>query len=205
MVTIAKIGKIGSGILALLSLIGYMGFTYFFIDGLETFYAPAAESNQLLLAGPTIAYALATVIGLALVTRALYELGRKYNKNNISIFAILGFIFYLLGTVASLMQTFNFGITSGFVWFFLSYGSYLVSLNSAGRESKVGFFKYSGYVLFLSVLSVPMAIIITVFAFLFAIQPLIGFAAWLLSYLAFNKLGESKQIAHLRKETKTIS
>jgi hypothetical protein len=194
MVTIAKIGTIGSGILALLSLIGYMGFIYYVIyDGAETCYAPPAEcGNQSLFVGYAIAYALATVIGLALVTRALYELGRKYNKNNISIFAILGFIFYLLGIVASLMLAFNFGITSGFavlsLWL-LSSGSYLVSLNSAGRESKVGFFKYSGYVLFLSVLLLP---IFTVFAFLFAIQPLIGFAAWLLSYLAFNKLGESK-------------
>jgi hypothetical protein len=181
MVTIAKIGTIGSGILALISLIGII---------VSFIYYPAIEYNQSLLAGYTIAYALATVIGLAIITLALYELSRKYNKNNISIFAILGFIFYLLGIVASLMLTFYFGIISGFDSFILilslgllSHGSYLVSLNSAGRESKVGFFKYSGYVLFLSALLSP---IITVFA------SLIGFAAWLLSYLAFNKLGESK-------------
>ena len=174
-------GEIGSGVLALLSIITFI---------VSLVYYSTIEYNTTLLAHYTIVTALASIVGLVLITLALYELSRNYNKNSISIFAILGFVSYVLGIVASFMLTYYFGVLSGFEWFIsilglglLGHGAYLISLNSVGSKSKIELFKYSGYVLFLAALLSP---IITIFA------SIIGFVAWLLCYLAFTKLGEPR-------------
>lgn len=170
-------GMTGATIMTLLSV--FAAFVYF--------YYPSGISTSALYVGIN---AILIVVGLFFFNYSLAGISEKYNEKDIGAYALAGTMLVMVAIViGGILSPSSYGsklVTLAYVIAWLvGYWAYSVALNYVGAISKISLFKYSGFVLFVSVL------------LLYYVGPLITDVlqslGWLLAAASFFKLNASRK------------